>query len=85
MVCGRKKVHILHPEENKAMKDTTDSIFGYTWEEIQARQQGAYRPKPMEHNNEAFRVHSQNTPLLDSRREPDSRRRKLLLLLRCSS
>ena len=31
------------------MKDTTDSIFGYTWEEIQARQQGTYRPKPFVH------------------------------------
>jgi hypothetical protein len=29
------------------VKNTSNPIFGYPWEEIQARQQGTYRPKPI--------------------------------------
>ena len=36
------------------MKDTHNTIFGYSWEEIQARQQGTYRPKPIVHTPPAL-------------------------------
>lgn len=33
---------------NKNPKDTSKDIFGYSWEEIQARQKGTYKPDPID-------------------------------------